>query len=571
MRAASPERHRRGAPADKGSVIVIVALSMVGILAAGALVVDIGTLRVSRRSAQAAADFAATAGASHLNPNTGGTARAACEAAWSYLKLNANGFSPVPSDPCPAYPDTLECANGAAARVVTATAGPYTVKFVTPVPNAYVLMDGRFDATIDGKACERFGVQVSRSVPYALGPVVGAAGASTTTHAVARSGHGNSGGKLFALLILETEGCSALVSSGQAIIRVHGTSTRAGEIGVDTSATRTTNPLACTSSKFAVDPSGTGQSQIIAEPSTDGSMPGAIYLYALATTGAPYGYDPNDVALGILSPAPVRLDKPFTRNPVDWKYNCTQLGRDGVGGTTDDCFDYLNTGPYINNLESAYGSGSGAPTGWSTFPRTGVPTDKCSQQPGDPDPNLPPGNWYVDCGNFSVKSTFTFQGGNVIFRSDVNVGTGASLTINSNGNQDAWVILRSGSIDKDATGALNMRHTFVYLRSGHISLGAGAGSLRWDAPNAGNFKDLALWSESTDQELLGGQASLSVEGVFFTPNADPFTFSGQGGEAQTRAQFITRRLEATGQGTLVLQPDPQRSVLVADQSITLIR
>jgi hypothetical protein len=543
---------------------------MVAIVTLAAIVVDLGSLRLARRSSQAAVDFAATAGASGLNPDEGGTARAACSRAWAYLLLNATDFSPAPADPCSAFPDSLEC-GGASARTVSASAGLYTVRFVTPVPDGNPLMDGRSDSSIDGTPCERFGVQLTRVVPFAFGPVVGQTGGSTTVHAVARSGTGKSSTKLFALLILETEGCSALVTSGQASIRVRGTATRAGEIGVDTSATRGSNPLACKANQFAVDPSGTGNSSIIAEPSTDGSVPGQLYEYALATPGAPFAYNPNDVALGILSPTPSRLDQPFTRSPVDWRYNCRQLGRDGIGGSADDCADYATSGPYIDNLDAAYAGGTSAPTGFATFPRAGVATDSCAQGPGGPDPDLSPGNWYVDCPSFDVKSQFTFEGGNVVFRGDVTVATGSRLTINANGAQDAWVVIRLGDLDKDATGSLDLRHTFVYLKNGHIALGAGSGSLRWDAPNGGNFEDLALWSESTDQELLGGQATLAVEGVFFTPNANPFTFSGQAGQFQARAQFITRRLEATGQGTLVMTPDPNRSVLLEDASISLIR
>jgi Putative Flp pilus-assembly TadE/G-like len=572
MRPALRHAPRRTAgPEDRGSILVITAMAMVAIVTLAAVVVDLGSLRLARRSSQGAVDFAATAGASGLNPDEGGTAREACARAWAYLLLNATDFSPAPSDPCGSFPDSLECTAGAAARSVSASAGSYIVRFVTPVPDGNPIMDGRHDSSIDGLPCQRFGVQLTRAVPFAFGPVVGQSGGTTTVHAVARLGAGKSGTKLFALLILETEGCSALVTSGQASIRVRGTATRAGEIGVDTSATRGSNPLACRANKFAVDPSGTGNSSIVAEPSTDGSLPGQLSEYALATSGAPYAYDPNDVALGILSPRPSRLDQPFTRSPVDWRYNCRQLGRDGVGGTADDCADWATTGSYIDNLDAAYASGSSAPSGFATFPRAGVPTDVCSQAPGAPDPDLPPGNWYVDCSTFDVKSQFTFEGGNVVFRGDVTVATGSRLTINANGAQDAWVVIRNGSLDKDATGSLDLRHAFVYLKNGHIALNAGSGSLRWDAPNGGNFEDLALWSESTDQELLGGQASLALEGVFFTPNADPFTFSGQAGQFQARAQFITRRLEATGQGTLVMSPDPDRAVLVEDASISLIR
>jgi hypothetical protein len=111
----------------------------------------------------------------------------------------------------------------------------------------------------------------------------------------------------------------------------------------------------------------------------------------------------------------------------------------------------------------------------------------------------------------------------------------------------------------------------VYLANGVIGLGGGSGSLVWIAPTEGTFRNLALWSESPVQHLLGGQSNLAAEGVFFMPNATPFVFAGQGGQNTTQAQFITNRLEVSGQGTLVIQPNPDRVLPTYGSGSTLIR
>jgi hypothetical protein len=128
-----------------------------------------------------------------------------------------------------------------------------------------------------------------------------------------------------------------------------------------------------------------------------------------------------------------------------------------------------------------------------------------------------------------------------------------------------------GNLEKDSFGTLNLMQTMVYLDNGRIDLGAGSGGLTWISPIAGNFEDLALWSERQTQHLIGGQASLNIEGTFFAPFADPFTFAGQGLQYQTKAQFVTFRMEVTGQGVLRMQPDPDRVTPIPIEGALLIR
>ena len=64
---------------------------------------------------------------------------------------------------------------------------------------------------------------------------------------------------------------------------------------------------------------------------------------------------------------------------------------------------------------------------------------------------------------------------------------------------------------------------------------------------------------------------MTVEGVFFTPNANPFNFTGQGGQTQANAQFIARKLTVQGQGTLVMTPNPDRAIILPAWGAALIR
>lgn len=207
---------------------------------------------------------------------------------------------------------------------------------------------------------------------------------------------------------------------------------------------------------------------------------------------------------------------------------------------------------------------------WTTF-------YDCSYQPSDPDIAVT-GNWWIDCpGGLTISNNITFSGGSIVADGPIEVG-GGSLTINSGAPRDEIVYLRSGRLYKVAQAALSMEQTFVHLADGWIDFGGGSGSLTWTAPiggttnaAAGRFEDLALWSESRHVHALGGQSGNQLEGTLFTPNADPFVLTGQSGQFQTAAQFLTRRLEVKGQGEVSMHPDPDRITLIPVRDVRLIR
>ena len=80
-------------------------------------------------------------------------------------------------------------------------------------------------------------------------------------------------------------------------------------------------------------------------------------------------------------------------------------------------------------------------------------------------------------------------------------------------------------------------------------------------PNANPFEDLALWTENSSiSNVIKGQGANSTTGVYFIPNGSA-KFTGQASQAQPlNAQFIVRALDISGQGSLVLKPNPADAI-----------
>lgn len=92
---ASAINLRRARSEERGVVLVIVAVSLVAILAFAAIAIDIGSFYQAQRQAQAAADAGALAGADDLNSNPSGVTTDAT----NYAKTNFPGATPTVSEP----------------------------------------------------------------------------------------------------------------------------------------------------------------------------------------------------------------------------------------------------------------------------------------------------------------------------------------------------------------------------------------------------------------------------------------------------------------------------------------
>lgn len=507
------------------------------------------------------ADFAAMAGAARVDPSVGGNPQRACDAAWEYFFSN-DGAAAVPASPCGAFAGIAACTDVSLPVSATQQVGEFTVTITTPVPDAALEMEGRIDPAIDGVPCERIAVTARRSHAFVLAGVTGFASGSAARTAVARAGAGSDGGVAAPLVVLDPTGCNALTVSGQAEVRVLHKNGVPGVIAIDSSATEAASrpERNCTSAgSYALDASGTLGARIEAQDAVDAegnTIKASILQFALKPgQGNLHAYDPADDASGRIRPLP-EPGAPVTRAPADHRWNCSQ---------TNGCPAWNTRRPAIDDLRAAIGTG-GPPAGFQRY------TGPCRTSAAAAPIVVPAGNWWVPCGAFDISSSVTFEGGNIVFDGSVSTGSSSgALTVNASANGDAYVYLRSGRLSKGSQSSLRLPRTFVYLASGRVDFGAGTGVLDWSAPLAGPFEDLALWSESAQQHEVGGQATLSLVGVFFTPNADPFRYSGQGDQVSTKAQFIAYRVEATGQGALLLEPDGERMLLIPYLGVRLVR
>lgn len=111
--------------------------------------------------------------------------------------------------------------------------------------------------------------------------------------------------------------------------------------------------------------------------------------------------------------------------------------------------------------------------------------------------------------------------------------------------------------------------------AGNLSISGGSRT-DWTAPNVNDtsppteaqlleLEDLAFWSETQGGSgpnawgILGG-GGVRLAGIFFTPNADPFRIGGGGLYDIRDAQFITRKLDVAGGGTLTMKPSAANAI-----------
>jgi hypothetical protein len=580
-------RVKRVAPAvhdDRGAVAVITAIFLIVVIGMGAYVLDLAQMRQDRAFNRRSADLVATAAAVTL-ARPEGTMTAACTDAWSYFKDNTPDVGAVTTAPPCSTAFSGDC-NPSVSRSAAGVTPRYIVRFTNPV-----LDDDRFMTSpdiaggatqakndeIDGSPCERIGVEITHTRQSLFGAVLGKPQFSTTSRSVSRINTRFDIGGPIALLLLNKTDCNVVTAGGQAKIFVNPSGSKPGYITVDSSATG----ASCNQNNtYALDALGTQNSRIVANAVASTGASGVIRMYALAAgQGNTKAYEPADIT-GTptrVSPKPTPASQRVGRDKVDWTFNCVANGRDNTANTSDDCPYTETSGPYIDKLVNTIGNGtsSNVPTGYTVYPRGNHPEDKCTNNAGDSNVNLPAGNWLVVCTDLTIKNSWTIAGpSNIVFQGNLTLSSAGSLTI-GNASANSILYFRHGVFNKDAQASLLMYRTFVYVNpdsnNAYLTFGAGSGTLLWTAPIGGNFDALSLWSESTHQHEFGGQAQMTVEGVFFMPNAN-FVFTGQSGQDNTVAsQFIVDKLTLSGQGTLTLQPTVDRVVQNPAFGAVLIR
>lgn len=402
-----------------------------------------------------------------------------------------------------------------------------------------------------------------------------------------------------------------------------------GIIAVDSLANGGNGNNACSGQRRAIDANNNALNFIEAGEDPLTNVPGIIAAFGMrpgqqdCLTGNDRVCDQGDVNSSRLRPLPIRALKPVTRRPVDHKYNCNEsypgLNIEGcetatsgsVSGTADGDTDY------IDQLVADVGT-TGVPSGlFDWWPETllpwrdyltddgvvdgsGTPLDegagaRCS--PSAARVRVPAGNWYVNCPGpqgFNPGNRVDFEGvagaNMVVFANQVRPGSNAQVSFNVTdaalpldapnkcpdddpgpAQPPGIVYVRNSDFVMSGPSNLVICNSTLYVRNGVADAVTSGTVFSWIAPFSGPLEDLALWSESSGQHRLGGQTALNIEGVFFTPNATPFAFTGQPSQSQTKAQFFTYRLNVSGQGGLVMSPHPARSIPTPIFGFRLIR
>jgi hypothetical protein len=393
---------------------------------------------------------------------------------------------------------------------------------------------------------------VTTKEPVFFGGVVGSKGQQVTRSATLRS-KTDPRERIPALWLLDPYGCTPLGVSGGSNVTVGTTSPVLvpGVIKLDSDGS------ACSSNQNTIVASGTGT--LIQAIPTSGTPKGVISLYALppgATTCAPPACDPADVAGGRLVPQPQGSTERATRGPVDWRYNCKSSYPAYHGLAISSCTD--GNPKYIDNLRSEIGT-SGAVAGftrWSSSyscnPATGKLVDRLQRRPQhrqrhDVDDHRQRGDGQElvdDRRRLQRKRRHRHHEPAELVPRAV-VIRNLSRRQQHEGGDGSW----------DVTGGtIDLVHVAVIQQNGYIKISSATPN--WTAPTEGPFSQLSLWSEkSSNKYQINGGAGVSLEGIFFTPEADPLSLSGGGDWGQLQAQFISYRVAVSGGGTLTMAPN----------------
>ena len=588
---------------DAGASIFMLAISLFLLIGASAIAVDIAAIWLDRSTDQKVTDAAAAVGV--LEAMTSG-GQSACETALTYVAKNTADIDSIDTSGCTAFSGA--CVEGAE-RELPVSAGRYDLTVVYPVPHDHDLMtsgivgqqDQAFHEDDGEKDCERVGVQMASTRNSLFAQVLGFNQGTTTVHTVAKRTDGDPRPP-FNLLVLDRTGCNAItVSGGGGIVADAVLALKDGvpiglapgiiaadSDGSDCSGSQGVISISGGGSLLRSDgaecETGTDDTYLVGGYTAQGGC-GKISVYAPGTPGC--GLPENLPACSVSGgagplPPPTPLGSRYTRKVADWRYNCYHdySAPPSVGPldvtwsspalTVDNqqniepCEAADGTNDYIYKLIQFVGP-SGETAG--SF-QLWKPDKPCSFTSGS-DLTVD-GNFVVNC-NLQISGGNVIINGNVVFNGSVTVISGGSLTINSP-EDEPWAFFRGGTLSKGGQGSLFVNNTMVYLsKNSEAKLtGGGSGRLTWTAPLSGPFKALALWSDSPKEHSWAGQAALNMNGIFFMPWATA-SYTGNGDMQQTNAQWIAKKVSASGNGALRIAPPVGDALEFRDHMTILIR
>lgn len=609
-------------PGESGATLITTAITLVVLIGAAAIAVDLAALRLDRSADQRVSDSAASAGALAVSEisaglGSGNPGDEACVAALGYVLANSDEITTIDTTGCAdAFSDTCDPGVAESHQV---SSGRFSITVTYPVTDGHALMtSGQLGAPsqalvgTDGDPCERVGVQIAADREGTFGQILGFDGGTTTVHAVATAFIPDDTGVPINLLVLDRSGCQAIKVDGNGGIIVDAVISRDGSeliegiaasdsdgsdgcltdgvIDLDgaNSVIRADGPAGCPNQ------SGTAT---VTNPSpppasfTKGLGCGAIQTLAAGADGiscTPPACTRSGGNITHPNPFPTTLPARLTRQPIDHRFNCWSDYEALPGPPLNPDISWATVALTAANEQEIEPCGGGnistahiyrligdvGPSG-NPYPLTYTRwTDIAPCATATSDPPITVGNVWVNCDSFIVRTSVTVNG-NAIFDGHVEVtGSSGHLILNNTAGTPGWAFFRGRSLFSDAVGSngtllksgdasLTFRYTTVYLsRTSRVSMAGGAGSLNWIAPdgNGSDYRldDMALWSDSPLRHDWAGQANLTMEGIFFMPFATA-EYSGTGGQNQTDAQWVAWRLHARGNGALTITPAFGRS------------
>jgi hypothetical protein len=420
---------------ESGAVALIVALMVTALVIVGALVVDIGLLRLDRQMNKSAADSAAISGLEamrHVDASGLETGKAAPYAgvcsALAYLKASRPEFASVAGHlengvgttvgDCPLPPSSplehVACDpddRSTWARYEGTADGGLAVEIM----NGYVPSEdaARFEeenlstlvadqgAPAD-KGCDQLAVIVSESESPGLGAIVRDDDVTTSIRSVARVDMGDDNSETVALVTLERKDCKVIYSNGGTKLIVDGYGPVPGMIHLDSLGA--VDGADC-GSKKVIHVDGSTVGAVVAGESDDGK-PGVIGMVALdGGAGA--------VAANAFSPLPSVYTEPYPPGgePEGHKL-ITRAPADNA---------------YFTGVKAAIATANAA---WAVPPAaTVVPSTQCSGG------NLPSagalaatGTVYFDCpGGVDYNASVALQASRVIFAGPLHVRSGKAF------------------------------------------------------------------------------------------------------------------------------------------------
>jgi hypothetical protein len=602
---------------DEGVTLVLASLAMLSILIVTAIVIDLGFARAERREAQTVVDLAALAGGEHLASATEpANPLLACEDAVEYLQLNLSAYPSGNTMPCGDLPDPCDDTTPPVTITDGGVADPFTLSITFPVPDSDITDDRVAGGlrNLDGRQCERMRVELAWTHPGFFSRAISEDGLRVRASAVVRRIPVDAT-RVPSLWLLEPHECNVLIAQGGGTVTV-GLPDRSGLITADSSGT---GGGCNASNNTVISAQGSSVPAIWSMPD-DVDPPGQISLVAMdngqtnCDTGNTFACNQAHIDSGHIDPMPIPRNAPATRALVDHVYNCKASYPDYDSLTDAKNTRTLGNQPAIPifgcpDADARYATidevtdyvgAAGLPDGtWNRW------TDHHSCTVGSSLPEVF-GNWVVDCNTLRIQNNgiVRFSGGNLIFDGDINLQGGGILLVNGtyfggfvqtnpvddlmtipecanwtpaclpfSANNAAWMYMRDGTFTQaGGSGLLMNSTTLIQAPIDGNNVDIGGGQAIWSAPEVGPMTGLALWSEGFSGSFrLRGAGGVELQGVFFTPEANPFTLRGSGDMNPQEAQFISRRVDVAGGGAIRLYPMGTQMIVIPPPAAFLIR